>query len=125
MDEFDVIDAVYNVVNAANTGLVVYKKKSKNGETANHIVISNLDLQELDYLNKIPVNILIFIALNPNGMVKPEMKIVKRAVRSSLDRLTNVDGKYLSPEISFSAPLPGAKEGFDCINIRVLISTDK
>lgn len=126
MDEFDVIDAVYNVVNAANTGLVVYKDSSKTGETTNHIVINNLQFNELDYINVVPVNINIFIKLADNGMVdRTKMKTVKRAVRTALDGLTNVSGKYLSPKISFSARIPEAKQGFDCINIRVLISTDK
>lgn len=31
MDEFDAIDIIYNVVNTANTGVVIYKDKSENG----------------------------------------------------------------------------------------------
>ena len=126
MDEFDVIDAVYDVIETANTGLLIYKDRSKTGESANHIVISNLQLNEFDYINKVPVNVNIFIALASNGMVdRLKMKTVKRAVRAALLTIETTNGKYIHSDIEWSMRINGAKDGFDCMNIRVLISTDK
>ena len=44
-DEFDMIDLVYNCVELANTGLIIYKDNSITGEAENHIVINNGECQ--------------------------------------------------------------------------------
>ncbi len=126
MDEFDVIDAVYDVVEAAETGLVIYKDRSKTGEKADHIVISNMQFNEFDYVNKVPVNVNIFITLQSNGMLeRVKMRTVKRDVRAALLTIRTKNGQHINPDIEWSTRISGAKEGFDCMNIRVLISTDK
>lgn len=55
MDEFDVIDFVYEAIEAAGTGIAIYKDKSEAGVKDEHIVINHLSLTELDFINKIPV----------------------------------------------------------------------
>ena len=54
MDEFDVIDFVYEAIEAAGTGIAIYKDKSEAGVKDEHIVINHLSLTELDFINKAP-----------------------------------------------------------------------
>lgn len=119
MDEFDAVDIIYNAVNAANVGLPIYKGRSESGATAEHIIINNLDLNELDFVNKVPVNVNIFIPLKSNGMNnRQRMKDVKRAVRASLNSINSDDGMCKEVKVLWSAPAD-LKEGFGCINIRL------
>ena len=68
MDEFDAVDIVYDTVITAKTNVMIYKDASESGVTNEHIVINHLQLNELDFINKVPVNVNIFVPLNENGM---------------------------------------------------------
>lgn len=126
MDEFDAIDIVYNAVNTANTGVVIYKDKSEAGVQSEHIVINHLQLNELDFINNVPVNINIFIPLESNGMnPRQRMKDVKRKVRASLDSINSDGGNCKEVEVLWSVPMPDLKEGFACTNIRLEILIDQ
>lgn len=126
MDEFDIIDLVYKHVNDANTGIAIYKKKSKSGEAESHIVINHLEFHEQDWQNVLPVNVNIFIKNFSNGMPDiPSMRSVKRAVRKELLKIKTENGQYRRSEIDGALPLPGLKDGFDCVNIKVIVKTDK
>ncbi len=126
MDEFDAIDIIYNVVNTANTGVVIYKDKSENGVQSEHIVINHLQLNELDFINNVPVNINIFIPLESNGMnSRQRMKEVKRKVRASLNSINSNDGVCKEVEVLWSVPMLDLKEGFACTNIRLEILIDQ
>ena len=126
MDEFDAIDIIYNVINTANTGVVIYKDKSENGVQSEHIVINHLQLNELDFINNVPVNINIFIPLESNGMnSRQRMKEVKRKVRASLNSINSNDGVCKEVEVLWSVPMPDLKEGFACTNIRLEILIDQ
>ena len=93
MDEFDAVDIVYNAVAAAGTDVMIYKDKSEAGLTNEHIVINHLQLNELDFINKVPINVNIFVPLNENGMhQRQRMKEIKRKVRKSLDSINSNDG---------------------------------
>ena len=126
MDEFDAIDIIYNVVNTANTGVVIYKDKSENGVQSEHIVINHLQLNELDFINNVPVNINIFIPLESNGMnSRQRMKEVKRKVRASLNSINSNDGVCKEVEVLWSVPMMDLKVGFACTNIRLEILIDQ
>jgi len=126
MDEFDAVDIVYNAVNAANIGIVIYKDKSETGVDGEHVVINHLQLNELDLVNKVPVNINIFIPLEGNGMnPRQRMKEVKRKVRASLDSINSNDGNCKEVTVLWSVPMPDLKEGFACTNIRLEILIDQ
>lgn len=126
MDEFDIIDLVYNSVDAANTGLAIYKDNSATGVDENHITISGMEFHELDWMNKMPVNVNIFIKLYPNGMPnRPLMRDIKRKIRTELKKISIENGQYRDIELSGSVRLTGAKEGFDCTNIKVIINSQK
>lgn len=126
MDEFDIIDLVYSHVANANIGLTIYKNKSEAGIESSHIVINHLEFHELDWVNVLPVNVNIFVKLHSNGMPdRQTMRAVKRAVRAELLKIKTDNGQYRYSEISGAIPLPGLKDGFDCINIKVLVKTDK
>lgn len=126
MDEFDAIDIIYNAVNTANTGVVIYKDKSEAGVQSEHIVINHLQLNELDFINNVPVNINIFIPLESNGMnSRQRMKEVKRKVRASLNSINSNDGVCKEVEVLWSVPMPDLKEGFACTNIRLEILIDQ
>ena len=120
MDEFDAVDIVYNAVAAAGTDVVIYKDKSEAGVTSEHIVINHLQLNELDFINKVPVNINIFVPLNDNGMnQRQRMKELKRKVRKSLDSINSSDGVCKEVTVLWSVPMPDLKEKFACTNIRL------
>ena len=126
MDEFDAVDIVYNAVAAAGTDVVIYKDKSEAGVTSEHIVINHLQLNELDFINKVPVNINIFVPLNDNGMnQRQRMKELKRKVRKSLDSINSSDGVCKEVTVLWSVPMPDLKEGFACTNIRLEILIDQ
>ena len=126
MDEFDAIDIVYNAVAAADTDIVIYKDKSEAGVASEHIVINHLQLNELDFINKVPVNINIFVPLNDNGMnQRQRMKELKRKVRKSLDSINSSDGVCKEVTVLWSVPMPDLKEKFACTNIRLEILIDQ
>ena len=126
MDEFDAVDIVYNAVAAAGTDIVIYKDKSEAGVNSEHIVINHLQLNELDFINKVPVNINIFVPLNDNGMnQRQRMKELKRKVRKSLDSINSNDGTCKEVTVLWNVPMPDLKEGFACTNIRLEILIDQ
>lgn len=126
MDEFDAVDIVYNAVAAAGTDVVIYKDKSEAGVTSEHIVINHLQLNELDFINKVPVNINIFVPLNDNGTnQRQRMKELKRKVRKSLDSINSSDGVCKEVTVLWSVPMPDLKEKFACTNIRLEILIDQ
>lgn len=126
MDEFDAIDIVYRAVNAANAVIVIYKDKSEAGVKGEHIVINHLQLNELDFVNNVPVNINIFIPLESNGMnPRQRMKEIKRKVRASLKSINSGDGNCKEVTVLWSVPMPDLKEGFACTSIRLEILIDQ
>nr|DAJ17277.1 MAG TPA: hypothetical protein [Siphoviridae sp. ct8TV20] len=127
MDEFDVIDIVFNAVDSANTGIVIYKDRSEAGIKTEHIVINSLSLNELTFVNKTPVNVNIFIPVPDSKSRMPDrklMKEVKRAIRESLNAINCSDGHYKNIEVFESSFIPEAKENFDCVNIRLNVITE-
>lgn len=125
MDEFDVIDFVYDAVDTAGTGVMIYKDKSDTEITDEHIVINNTSFNELEFIGKTPVNVNIFIPLWENGMYRRQrMKELKRIVRDSLNSINGNDGNCREIEVLWSVPMPDLKEGFQCLNIRLDVITD-
>lgn len=127
MNEFEIIDLVYTHVAAANVGMPIYKDRSITGETNNHIVVSSMEYHELEWKNSMPVNVNIFIKLSAqSGMPdRTAMRNAKEKIRKELLKIEPVDGKYQSVIIEGSNRLTGAKEGFDCVNIKVIIDIEK
>ena len=126
MDEFDAVDIIYNAVVAAGTDVMIYKDKSETGLTNEHIVINHLQLNELDFINKVPINVNIFVPLNENGMPQRQrMKEIKRKVRKSLDSINSNDGICKEVTVLWSVPMPDLKEKFACTNIRLEILIDQ
>lgn len=126
MDEFDAVDIVYNAVAAAVTDVMIRKDSSEAGVINEHIVINHLQLNELNFINKVPVNINIFVPLNENGMTRRQrMKELKRKVRRSLDSINSNDGMCKEVTVLWSVPMPDLKEGFACTNIRLEILIDQ
>ncbi|MBP1615320.1 MAG: hypothetical protein H6Q13_2768 [Bacteroidetes bacterium] len=130
-DEFDIIDYVYDAVNAANTGMTIYKDNSITGETNNHIVINHLNInsnddETIDFIAVLPVNVNVFVKLSPNGMInRTVMKAAVRAIRASLKNISTTDGQYRHAHIAWEGRIESAKDGFDCMNIRLDFETDK
>lgn len=127
MDEFDIIDFVYDAVDSANTGVTIYKDRSEIGVKGEHIVINNLSLNELELVNKMPININIFVPIGDNSSRMPRrsrLKEIKRAIRNSLNSINCKDGHYKHVDVIWSAPLSNLKDGFDCINIRLEVITE-
>lgn len=126
MDEFDAIDIVYNAVAAAVTDVMIRKDSSEAGVIDEHIVINHLQLNELDFINKVPINVNIFVPLNENGMTQRQrMKELKRKVRKSLNSINSNDGMCKEVTALWSVPMPDLKEGFACTNIRLEILIDQ
>lgn len=126
MDEFDAVDIVYDAVAAAVTDVMIRKDRSEAGVIDEHIVINHLQLNELDFINKVPVNINIFVPLNENGMTRRQrMKELKRKVRKSLNSINSNGGNCKEVTVLWSVPMPDLKEGFACTNIRLEILIDQ
>lgn len=124
-DQFDIVDIVYDVVEPTSAGFVLYKDRSGDGETKNHITIRMLTLNETEVVNKGPVNINVFVKKQTNGM--PDRQLMKGAVRKVKSALRNIIppfGIYWKSRIVWSESLGEAKEGFDCTNIRFEVITE-
>lgn len=124
-DQFDIVDIVYDAVELAGTGFILYKDRSADGETKNHITVRMLALSETDVVNKGPVNINVFVKKQANGM--PARQLMKGAVRNIKSALRNIKppfGMYWKSRIVWSESLGEAKEGFDCTNIRFEVITE-
>ena len=124
-DQFDIVDIVYDAIEPGSTGFVLYKDRSGDGETKNHITIRMLTLNETEVVNKGPVNINVFVKKQANGM--PDRLLMKGAVQKVKSALRNIIppfGMYWKSRIVWSEPLGEAKEGFDCTNIRFEVITE-
>lgn len=124
-DEFDVVDIVWEALEPVTAGFALYKGNSIDKEKRNHITIRMLDLNELDVIHKGFVNINIFVRKYDKGT--PDlvlMKSIVRNVKSALRRIHPPFGMYWKSRIVWSEPLGEAKEGFDCMNIRLEIKTE-
>lgn len=125
-DEFDIVDIVFDAVDMAGTGFVLYKDSSATGEPGNHITVRMLVLNNLDAVSKAPVNVNLFVKKKKNGMPdRQTMKTAKRKVVAALKNITRPSGMYWKSRIVWSEPLGEAKEGFDCTNIRLEVITEK
>ena len=118
-DQFDIVDIVYDAIEPASTGFILYKDRSADGETKNHITVRMLPLNETEVVNKGVVNINIFVKNQSNGM--PDRQLMKGTVRNIKSALRNIKppfSMYWKSRIVWSESLGEAKEGFDCTNIR-------
>ena len=79
-DQFDIVDIVYNAVEPASTGFILYKDQSGDGEKRNHITIRSLALNGKDYVNKGSININIFVK-RPSKGVSDDRDRTRREVR--------------------------------------------
>lgn len=74
-DQFDIVDIVYNAVEPASTGFILYKDQSGDGEKRNHITIRSLALNGKDYVNKGSININIFVKRPSKGVSDRQLMI--------------------------------------------------
>jgi hypothetical protein len=130
VDEYVVLDIITEAVEAANTGLTIWKGNSPKGEKEEHIVINHLPFNRLDYVGNIHVNVNIFIKQFDDGSQNiPRQKDLSRQVKPFLRKKklkTFVPaGTYFESKMLWSQLLSDMKEGFDSINIRLEIITEK
>ena len=124
-DQFDIVDIVYNAVEPASTGFILYKDQSGDGEKRNHNTIRSLALNGKDYVNKGSININIFVKRPSKGVSDRQLMIeTVRGVRFVLRDIKPPLGMYWKSRIVWSEPLGEAKEGFDCTNIRFEVITE-
>ena len=124
-DQFDIVDIVYDAVEPVSTSFILYKDRSGDGETKNHITIRMLTLNETEVVNKGIANIKVFVKQQHNGMPSRQlMKESTRKIKSALREIKPPFGMYWKSRIVWSEPLGEAKEGFDCTNIRFEVITE-
>ena len=135
-NQFDIVDIVYDAVEPVSTSFILYKDRSGDGETKNHITIRIASLRYIrtpavapsEHLHDIPqgsVNINVFVKNQAKGRPDRQlMKGVTRKVKSALRNITPPFGMYWKSRIVWSEPLGEAKEGFDCTNIRFEVITE-
>ena len=124
-DQFDIVDIVYDAVEPVSTSFILYKDRSGDGETKNHITIRMLTLNETEVVNKGIANINVFVKQQHNGMPSRQlMKESTRKIKSALREIKPPFGMNWTSRIVWSEPLGEAKEGFDCTNIRFEVITE-
>lgn len=109
----------------ASTGFILYKDRSADGETKNHITVRMLPLNETDVVNKGVVNVNVFVKNQEKS--RPDRQLMKGTVRNIKSALRNITpplGMYWKSRIVWSESLGEAKEGFDCTNIRFEVKTE-
>lgn len=124
-DQFDIVDIVYDAIEPASTGFILYKDRSADGETKNHITVRMLPLNETEVVNKGMVNINVFVKNQAKGM--PDRQLMKGTVRNIKSALRSIKppfSMYWKSRIVWSESLGEAKEGFDCTNIRFEVITE-
>ncbi len=125
-DEFDVLDIVTEAVESAGAGLTVYQGNSVKDEKLEHIVVNYLPFSEMVHVGRVNVNVNIFTPLYGDGLPNMErMKVLKRKIRGVLSVIPHPVGVYFDSTVLWSERLYDVKEGFDCINIRLEIITEK
>lgn len=124
-DEFDILDLVTAAVESAGTGLVIYQGYSIKNEEREHIVVNYLPFGELDYVGKVNVNVNIFTKDLDDSPDMNRQKDFKRRVRAALSCIPHPIGMYWSSRVLWSERLHEVKVGFDCVNIRLEIITEK
>lgn len=125
-DEFDIVDIVHGAVAPVAGDITVYKGPSLTGETEDHITIRTLALHEQTVVNKGHVNINVFIRHQEKDIPDRErMKSVVRRLRDALKNIRTPAGMYWKSRIVWSESLGEAKVGFDCMNIRLEVITEK
>ena len=77
-DQFDIVDIVYDAVEPVSTSFILYKDRSGDGETKNHITIRMLTLNETEVVNKGSVNINVFVKNQAKG--RPDRQLTKGGV---------------------------------------------
>ena len=103
-DQFDIVDIVYNAVEPASTGFILYKDQSGDGEKRNHITIRSLALNGKDYVNKGSININIFVKRPSKGVSDRQLMIetvrgvrfVLRDIKPPLGCIGNLGSSGLS-----------------------------
>lgn len=124
-DQFDIVDIVYDAVEPVSTSFILYKDRSGDGETKNHITIRMLTLNETEVVNKGIANINVFVKQQHNGMPSRQlMKESTRKIKSALREIKPPFGMYWKSRIVWSEPSWRSKEGFDCTNIRFEVITE-
>jgi hypothetical protein len=125
-DGWDITDIVFQAVESAATGFVLWKDNTANGEKNNHITVNLTGVSSQDYVNKAPaVNVNVFVKRNSNGTVNRQlMKTTVRAVEDAIKEIAAPEGMYWHSRIEWTEPLGEAKEGFDCTNIRIVVVTE-
>ena len=78
-DQFDIVDIVYDAVEPVSTSFILYKDRSGDGETKNHITIRMLTLNETEVVNKGSVNINVFVKNQAKG--RPDRQLMKEVWR--------------------------------------------
>lgn len=127
MDQYDVIDFVFEAIEPVLTGFKGFKDKAVDGYAGKHFVVNALPWSENDdFINQGYVNVNLFVPLKSNGMIdRQPMKAAVRAAKPVIKAIaTNSEGKYRSCEIIWIETVD-LKQGFDCKNIKLLIKTDK
>lgn len=126
MDNYDVIDFVFDTVKPVLAGFTGYKENAEDGVKTNHFVVNTMPWNENDdFINNGYVNVNLFVPLNANGMIqKGIMKSAVRSIKPALKAITTEEGKYRSCEIIWTESVD-LKEGFECKNVKLLIKTDK
>lgn len=125
-DEYDVVDIVHDTIEPVCAGFVLYRDRSGDGESKNHVTIRVLALGETRVINKGQVNVNVFVRQQSKGMpARQVMKKIVRDIRSALRDMRPPLGMYWKSRIAWSESLGEAKEGFDCTNIRLEVITEK
>ena len=126
-DGFDIVDIVFDATESANTGIIGYKDNSADGEKNNHYTVRTTGVNSKEYVNKAPVvNVNIYIRKHDNGMMNRSlMKSTCKALEKALkENIIIPEGMYWKSKVIWSEPMGEAKEGFDCMNIRLEVITE-
>lgn len=123
-DRFDMEDIIYNAI-ASKVSIPVYKGRSADGMRDDHVTIRVLTAIDMNIINRGNVNANIFLKRNSNGSEnRQSIKMITRQIKDAIRGLKAPCGMYWQSRIVWSESLDEAKEGFDCMNIRLEINTE-
>lgn len=125
-DQFDAVDIIYDIIKDCSLKGKVYKDKAPTKTVTgkiDHVVVSPLTNVEDDYINKIPVNVNGYFKKDSSGMIRRSvMKAFKKEIDKLIKEAAKPIGFYCIIERSLSNNFTDLDNGFDCVNIRFVLT---
>ena len=118
-DNFDAVNIIQNILGTSLSGASVYKDRAPRNVEVEYIVVNSNACNSLDVVNVAQVNVNIFVPHLHDGTVdRQTIRTIRAAAHTAITNAASPAGYYCRIDRVFSAPVPDAREGYDCFSLR-------